>query len=71
MITFLPFVTSIPAFRARKVEEKQQKIDKKGRKTPDKCRAPEFENSFSRSVQSLQMMKAKNDPSDTCHLEEL
>lgn len=30
--------------------------------------SPEFENSFSRSVQLLQMMKAKNDPSDTCHL---
>ena len=67
LITFLPSVTSISAFKAQKVEEKQQQIDKKGRKKPNKCRAPEFENSFSRSVQLLQMMKAKNDPSDTCH----
>lgn len=63
-----PFVTSTSAVRAQEVEEKQQEIDKKGRKKPDKCKAPEIENSFSRSMQLLQMMKAKNDPLDTCHL---
>ena len=71
LITFLPFitpfVTSTSAFRAQEVEEKQQ-IDKKGRKKPDKCKAPEIENSFSRSRQLLQMMKPKNAPLDTCHL---
>lgn len=62
-----PFVTSTSAFTAQEVEEKQQ-IDKKGRKKPDKCKAPEIENSFSRSRQLLQMMKAKNALLDTCHL---
>lgn len=50
------------------MKKSSRKLIRKEGKKPDKCKAPEIENSFSRSMQLLQMMKAKNDPLDTCHL---